>query len=213
MTTPTPVTARALALLANGRTIAETEKETGLPAGAVRALVNGQRGWLVGEDGRVYDPNQPGGKVKLPEGAQGTQDKPGRRAAPPGGSVDELLAQAAELDDKTAQTLLKKTNDQLAKLRARVDEVRAWQEAEAQRAADLAAAERKIQELQAQLAEARARVKELGGKPSRPRSSAGPGRDWAAIREWARANGIDVPSRGRVPAAVVAKYDAAHGRA
>lgn len=210
MTTPTPVTARALALLANGRTIAETEKETGLPAGAVRALVNGQRGWLVGEDGRVYDPNQPDGKVKLPDGVRGVQGKPARRRTT---SVDELLAQAAELDDKTVQTLLKKTQDQLAKLRARVGEVRAWQEAEAQRAADLAAAERKIQELQAQLAEARARVKELGGKPSRPRSSAGPGRDWAAIREWARANGIDVPPRGRVPAAVVAKYDAAHGRA
>jgi len=210
LTTSTPVAAGALVLLAQGRTIAEAAEETGLPASAVRALANGQRGWLIDQHGRVYDPNQPDGKVKLPDGVRDVQGKPARRRTT---SVDELLAQAAELDDKTVQTLLKKTQDQLAKLRARVGEVRAWQEAEAQRAADLAAAERKIQELQAQLAEARARVKELGGKPSRPRSSAGPGRDWAAIREWARANGIDVPSRGRVPAAVVAEYAAAHGRA
>lgn len=31
----------------------------------------------------------------------------------------------------------------------------------------------------------------------------------AAIREWAAANGIDVPTRGRIPAAVAEQYHAA----
>lgn len=35
-------------------------------------------------------------------------------------------------------------------------------------------------------------------------------RDLAAVREWARANGHDVSERGRVPAAVLSAYDAAH---
>jgi hypothetical protein len=30
------------------------------------------------------------------------------------------------------------------------------------------------------------------------------------IREWARSQGLDVPARGRVPADLAAKYDAAH---
>lgn len=38
----------------------------------------------------------------------------------------------------------------------------------------------------------------------------GPKRDLAAIRAWAAANGHQVSSRGRVPEAVLAAYDAAH---
>lgn len=48
-----------------------------------------------------------------------------------------------------------------------------------------------------------------GGK-SRRRSQAGPGKGRSAkIRSWARDNGIEVNARGRIPADVVAKYDAA----
>ena len=44
-------------------------------------------------------------------------------------------------------------------------------------------------------------------KPSR---AAGPRKDLAAVREWARGQGLEVSDRGRVPAAVVEQYDAAH---
>jgi hypothetical protein len=35
-------------------------------------------------------------------------------------------------------------------------------------------------------------------------------RDTGAVREWARRNGPEVSGRGRIPAAVLAAYDAAH---
>ena len=55
-----------------------------------------------------------------------------------------------------------------------------------------------------------------GGQPSAARggrrrggsTSAGP--TTAEVREWARANGIPVSSRGRVPAELHAQYEAAH---
>lgn len=50
------------------------------------------------------------------------------------------------------------------------------------------------------------------GSPSRRRgkgSRGGSRSDSAAIREWARANGHDVPDRGRVPSAIREAYEAA----
>jgi len=35
-------------------------------------------------------------------------------------------------------------------------------------------------------------------------------RDYTAVREWAKANGHAVSDRGRVPAAILEAYDAAH---
>jgi hypothetical protein len=44
------------------------------------------------------------------------------------------------------------------------------------------------------------------------RSARKPGAvDAVAVRDWARENGIDVKDRGRVPADIVAKYQAATG--
>ena len=61
-----------------------------------------------------------------------------------------------------------------------------------------------------------------GGTRSTPRrqatKSAGKGTnpkrdfDLAQLREWAGANGVAVPSRGRIPQAVVDEYKAAGGR-
>jgi Lsr2 len=43
-----------------------------------------------------------------------------------------------------------------------------------------------------------------------PRAASAPKRhDQSAIREWARAQGMEVSSRGRIPADVLAKYEAA----
>ncbi|NLT25522.1 MAG: Lsr2 family protein [Microbacteriaceae bacterium] len=41
--------------------------------------------------------------------------------------------------------------------------------------------------------------------------TAGPKRDLAAIRKWARANGHEVADRGRIPQAVIDAYEAAQG--
>jgi hypothetical protein len=226
MSTIRPETARVLALLAVGRTIAETAGVVRMPAATVRGLAAGQRGWLIDENGHVYDPGQPGGKVRLPDGfdpallgwatEQTGPEQPKRQPRTPvPGGVDELLAQAAELDDKTVQALLRKATEHLARLRARVDEIVAQREAEKQRAADLAAAEREIQELQAKLAQVRERAKELGAKPRKTpgkASTAGRG-DFAAIRQWAKANGLEVSERGRVAASVIDAYNARNGEA
>ncbi len=52
-----------------------------------------------------------------------------------------------------------------------------------------------------------ARKASLGGTARKRRSSGG-STDTAAIREWARAKGIDVPSRGRLPKSVIDAYGA-----
>ncbi|GAA0402684.1 hypothetical protein GCM10009530_63310 [Microbispora corallina] len=70
MTTPTmhPEMAKALALLTAGHTMQATAERTGWPIGRVRALINGQRGWLVDKNGRVYNPGRPGYKPQIPDG-------------------------------------------------------------------------------------------------------------------------------------------------
>lgn len=45
---------------------------------------------------------------------------------------------------------------------------------------------------------------------TRGRSAKKDTRDLGAVREWAAANGHEVSARGRVPAAVLEAYDAAH---
>ena len=45
-----------------------------------------------------------------------------------------------------------------------------------------------------------------------PRGHPEAGLDLAQLREWARSNGIEVPSRGRIPQAIVERYKSAGGR-
>jgi hypothetical protein len=47
-----------------------------------------------------------------------------------------------------------------------------------------------------------ARTSRAAGVPKR--------HDQSAVREWARGQGLEVSSRGRIPADVLAKYEAAH---
>lgn len=49
-----------------------------------------------------------------------------------------------------------------------------------------------------------------GGRPAAARAAAGDRQRVQDIREWARANGHKVSERGRLSAAVVQAYDAAH---
>lgn len=51
-------------------------------------------------------------------------------------------------------------------------------------------------------------VKGKGRKPASSRGAGGPAP--AKIREWAKAQGMDVPDRGRIPAEVREAYEAAH---
>lgn len=51
----------------------------------------------------------------------------------------------------------------------------------------------------------------VGGRRSTGRrSSSGRSSDTAAIRAWAREQGLPVNERGRIPADIVSKYEAAH---
>lgn len=56
--------------------------------------------------------------------------------------------------------------------------------------------------------------RKVGAAPRRRRGAAAPagvgGASAKDVREWARANGHDVPERGRIPADVRSAYDAAH---
>lgn len=54
--------------------------------------------------------------------------------------------------------------------------------------------------------------RKVGGRRTRSRSAAASSSGASAreVREWARANGHQVPDRGRIPADVRAAFDAAH---
>ena len=60
--------------------------------------------------------------------------------------------------------------------------------------------------------DAATKVSGRGNRARRSRTSraTGPRKDLAAVREWARGQGLEVSDRGRVPAALVEQYDAAH---
>jgi len=71
----------------------------------------------------------------------------------------------------------------------------------------------------ATLRDALARFTGAARKAGRSRTTAANGRktpdgdlDNAEVRSWARANGEQVNERGRIPAAIVSRYRAAHGR-
>lgn len=89
MTTPTvmrPEMSRALALLVTNHTIQQTAELTDWPIGSIRALVAGQRGWLLVGD-RVACPGNPGGKITVPDGVtaddlQWAQQQKGKAPSP-----------------------------------------------------------------------------------------------------------------------------------
>jgi hypothetical protein len=69
-------------------------------------------------------------------------------------------------------------------------------------------------ELRKSLAAYISHARRTGGasrRAPRGRRSGGDVIDTAKVREWARENGFDIKDRGRVPADVVAKYQAATG--
>ena len=55
-------------------------------------------------------------------------------------------------------------------------------------------------------------ARRAGRAPGRPSRGGGPALNTTEIRNWARENGYDIKDRGRVPADLVAKYQAATGK-
>lgn len=55
-----------------------------------------------------------------------------------------------------------------------------------------------------------ARAAEAKSRKTRSRPRPAGRKDLAAVREWARSNGIPVSQRGRISAEVISRYEAAH---
>ena len=71
---------------------------------------------------------------------------------------------------------------------------------------------RELRELAAPYIGKARRVTSPGRRPARSRSAPVNGVNSERIREWAKAQGIDVKDRGRVPAGLVARYEMANGQ-
>ncbi|MET8334408.1 ParB/RepB/Spo0J family partition protein [Streptosporangium canum] len=62
-----PDMSKALALLAAGHPTHKAAEITGWPIAHINAIINGQKGWLIDKNGRVYDPSKSQYKVQLPD--------------------------------------------------------------------------------------------------------------------------------------------------
>jgi hypothetical protein len=72
---------------------------------------------------------------------------------------------------------------------------------------------RELRTILARYAGAGRKITGPGRRPARRRGSAATEeRDTTEIRDWAKANGFEVKDRGRIPAEVVARFQAATGR-
>jgi hypothetical protein len=109
--------------------------------------------------------------------------------------VGQLLIWAAAHSDKTIRSHAEKARTSLESLRARYTAD-----------TELARIDGEAARLEKQLEVLRARKAELN-PPKTPRKT--PSYSAAAVRAWARENGITAPERGRVPTAVVDAWKAA----
>jgi hypothetical protein len=197
--------ARVRQLLAAGKTVQQVADLTTWPRPRVVAVITATKGWLHDSDKDVaYEPDRPGMPPRLPDGAPTdpapepkADSKPARLSDAP---VAQLLAGAVDIDDKAVQAQLRKTTEQIARLRQLVTA-----------AEERTAAAREIAVLERRLAEAKARLKTAGGR----RTSTAPARAGEPtakeIRAWAKENGIACNAKGHIPASVREQYDAAHG--
>jgi Lsr2 protein len=205
--------AKALVLLAKGKTAKEAAEVTGQPLGRIVQLARLQ-GWTIHPATQLATaPMEDDDQLRLPDdivaiAASWTDSRP-VDAAVADGSVDELLEDARGCGDRRVQAALGKAETALAKLHEVYEEA-------AQRIADEQAAEEarsaalaEIADLKARLALAERKATEAGVKlrktPAHPKSSGA-----AKVREWARGQDIDVPDRGRIPGPVLEQYEAAH---
>lgn len=210
---------RILQLLASGRTTQQVADLTSWPRARVVALINGHKGWLLDhERDTVYQPGNKGMVPQLPEGVEPArvdidiEAKPAPRRT---GSVDELLASAAGLDDKTVQRELRKVTEALVKLRTAVSTIQQRAEQDAARQEEIRVLTATIEVLEGQLAKNKARARELGIKrPATAAKAPAPARAAdvgpKVVRAWAAERGIECSPYGKVPQPIVDQYQAAH---
>ncbi|NUO57267.1 MAG: hypothetical protein HOV78_11415 [Hamadaea sp.] len=121
--------------------------------------------------------------------------------------IQALLSSAKEHQSKRIQRAAEKVTDDIARLRDLIQEDERKHAERRRLEKEKAAARAEVERLEAQLAAAKAK---LGGAKVATRSTGTPAKE---IRAWARANGVDCPGTGRVPANVVDAYKAAHPEA
>ena len=112
-----------------------------------------------------------------------------------------LIDEGKAHSTKKIQAAAERAETAVRRLRELVDADRAREAERKRRAEERAKAEAEVRALEAQLAEARAKL-----RPASP-ATAGDGPSAAEVRAWARANNVDCPATGRVPRAVREAYD------
>lgn len=202
-------------LLAAGKTAQYAADACGWPRQHVVAFINGTKNWLYDADTDKAVQFQPDPEPKDIPAMPQTSARPTARLR---GSVDELLADAGDLDDKAVQREHAKALEAVGRLRQAVTTVTARIEAEQARAAALRVAQADLEKAQKELDDAKSRLKELTGKTRAsspvtrkpetvPASQATP----QEIRAWAKERGIDCPQYGRIPIDIRQQYENQNG--
>jgi hypothetical protein len=188
-----------LRAIANGNTLSQIADLTGHPKGHVVKVARENGYALNASADRFVKPVTPLAAVKRPEtGADAEQGKAGVRPA-----TRDLIDEGKASSFAKVRRAAEKAQAALDALAAAIEDTRLAEAAKRAAAAEKEAARRKVAELERQLAEAKAALR---GKPApAPTGTA----EAKTVRAWAAANGIDCPTRGKVPAAVVDAYLAA----
>lgn len=144
-----------------------------------------------------------------------------RRTPAPGNPVADTTANLIALGKKSGQSA--KIRRAAARAETAVETLRDLLKAdtEARRAAAAAAAEKERaraeaaaerERITAEIAALQQRIRALGGTPASAKASPASkaGVEPRAVREWAKANGIDVRPSGKIAGAIVDQYLAAH---
>ncbi|MGA4995919.1 Lsr2 family DNA-binding protein [Nonomuraea bangladeshensis] len=213
----TPAYARALELLTQGHDAKDAATATGVPLGRLVSLAR-QQGWAIHPTTqRATDASRDDFTPVLPPKLQALSaqfvarprvvadpDEPDQQPY----DATDLLADAADCDDRQVQAALDRARKALDKLHVVYTRVEDEREAAAQREAAKRAAADRVAELEQQLAAARERAKALGATTKRT-SSGDRSRD-RVIRAWAKSQGLDIGDFGRIPGRIRDQYDAAH---
>lgn len=224
----TPDHARALVLLADGKTAQEAASETGVQLGRIAQLARLQRAYIHPTTGKARIMDDPDGPITLDPQVRTLADQfipPAPEPAPAGDSpeaIAELLRDAAlyQATDGKIQNALERLHGAADRLRdlvyaaaERAELTRREAEAAAQKAAEQERVAAAIAEQEQQLAALRERARQLKGSTGRTRRTGRPRSSrskTAKIREWAKAEGYDVGKRGLIPVDVITAYEQAH---
>lgn len=131
---------------------------------------------------------------------------PEARPVGPPDEIQVLLNTAKGHPSKRIQNAANRVFDDLDRLRALIREDQEKHAARRQAEAEKAQVRAEVERLQRQLADAKAKLRGTSSATT-PTRDGGP--SIAEIRAWAKANGVECPGRGRLPAAVHEAYEAA----